>query len=76
MTRDDIEHIAQCLTALKAQIGKVYARDEHARMIDRFLWAIHASHDNPKFDEGNFRDRAFGEVADIFPQVWQEESDN
>lgn len=71
MTRDDIDHIAQCLIALRASVGKVLEEDEHSRMIDRFLWAIHSSKHNPNFDEAAFRRRAMGENiqrSEMFPK--------
>lgn len=70
MTRDDIDHIAQCLIALRSSVGKVFEEDEHSRMIDRFLWAIHSSKHNPRFDEVAFRQRSMGENierAELFP---------
>jgi hypothetical protein len=70
MTRSDIEHLAQVMVALRS-----LEPQEFMRMIDRMLWAIRSSHDNPHFDEQKFRAFIIGEsnagapvtnVADIF----------
>ena len=64
MTRKDIEHLAEVAESVKAQFNldpKVC--DQVSK---RFLWAIHASKNNPRFSEQNFIKRARGESADIF----------
>ena len=55
MTRDDIMHLAQVLVSIRPLIsdGKL-SEDEADQLIHRMLWAIHASHDNPRFDEQKF----------------------
>ena len=64
MTRDDIEHLAQVAESVKAQFNL----DDNVcdQVSARFLWAIHASHNNPRFSEQNFKKRARGESAEIF----------
>jgi hypothetical protein len=59
MTHDDIEHLAQVCESLKAQCkaqedGFQVDRDFDG-FIGRMLWAIHASPNNPPFDENRFR---------------------
>jgi hypothetical protein len=65
MTRDDIEHFAQVCESLKAQCK---AQEDGFRVdrdfdgfIGRMLWAIHASPNNPLFDENRFRAACNGE---------------
>lgn len=69
MTRADITNLAQVLQPL-VKDGKLSEEDAH-QLLDRMLWAIHASHNSAKFDEQKFRDFAlgkFGRVAsEMFP---------
>jgi len=72
MTRHDIEHLAQVLVSIRPLVGEgKIPEDEAERLIDRMLWAIHASKGNPKFDEGAFRNfvlgKLEGDVRQIFP---------
>jgi len=66
MTRHDIDHLAQvCLSVasqIKASDAKVMTMDDFDAFLGRVLWAIHASNDNPHFDEANFRAYARGEA--------------
>jgi hypothetical protein len=64
MTRKDIEHLAQVAESVKAQFNL----DHNAcdAVSARFLWAIRASKNNPRFSQQNFKKRARGESADIF----------
>ena len=64
MTREDIEHLAEVAESVKAQFNLSDADCD--AVAGRFLWAIHASKNNPRFSEENFRKRARGESADIF----------
>ena len=65
MTRHDIEHLAQVSLSVASQIRasekQCMTMDDFDGFLGRMLWAIHASKDNPRFDEGKFRSYARGE---------------
>lgn len=63
MTKDDIEHLAQVCESLKAQCvaqAGFSISNDFDSFLGRMLWAIHASPDNPEFDESRFRAVANG----------------
>jgi hypothetical protein len=63
MTKNDIEHLAQVSHSLVAFLPD----EELDRYVDRMLWAIRSSHDNPRFDEQKFRLAAKGgSFSEIF----------
>lgn len=64
MTRSDIEHLAQVTHSLRQRLDA----QEFDLFVGRVLWAIHSSRDNPKFDEGRFRDACKGvDGLRVFP---------
>lgn len=75
MTRQDIDHLVQVTHSLRGKIVKEgefqsspFTESDFDQFIDRMLWAIHASHGNPHFDEERFRRAARGEDGlQIFP---------
>jgi hypothetical protein len=66
MTRADIEHLGEVCESVSAQIkaseSKSMTMDDFDAFVGRMLWAIHASRDNPRFDENKFRQMARGEL--------------
>ena len=70
MTRKDIKNLAEVCESLKAQCdaqgGAFTAANDFEGFVGRMLWAIHASGNNPQFNEQNFRRMANGENVDIF----------
>jgi len=71
MTKADIEHLAEVCESLFAQINasesKSFTIADFDSFVGRMLWAIHASNNNPRFDEARFRVSAAGGSAPIFP---------
>jgi hypothetical protein len=57
MTRDDITHLSEVARATRPQM----VDEQYNLFLDRLLWAIHASEDNPQFDENRFREACRGE---------------
>ena len=56
MTRKDIEHLAQVAESVKAQFNLDHNACDGVSA--RFLWAIHASKNNPRFSEEFQEERA------------------
>lgn len=57
MTRSDIEHLVQVTHSMRSKLDDT----EFDQFLDRMLWAIHSSKDNPHFDENRLRKAARGE---------------
>jgi hypothetical protein len=67
MTRDDIEHLAEVAESVFVQLNQgTMSKDDFDAFLQRVLWAIHASRDNPHFSEQAFRTRAHGKPADLW----------
>ncbi len=64
MTRSDIEHLAEVTHSLRSIIDT----EDFDRLLDRLLWAIHASSDNPPFDDARFRASAHTDGVTVFDQ--------
>jgi hypothetical protein len=62
MTREDIQHLSQVTHSLRSKIDE----QEFDQLIDRMLWAIHSSHDNPHFDDNRFAAACRGDGFEIF----------
>jgi hypothetical protein len=62
MTRTDIENLAQ----VPRFVRSVISREDFDRLLDRLLWAIHASADTPQFDEDRFRASTQNDGVSVF----------
>jgi len=67
MTRDDIRHLSEVLEGVTAQ-GNAQPEMKmpdaaFETLVGHMLWAIHASKNNPHFDENTFRAIARGDTS-------------
>jgi hypothetical protein len=62
MVKEDYQHLAQVVQSVRFQVNEGnFPEDEFDRLIDRMIWAIHASPGgSPDFDHQQFVDRCHG----------------